>query len=201
MNNHADSFKPPHDTGDGMPDGKELFGFVTGICYIAIDTLGAFWMLMMRRGGTIGSRATWFGVGCGNLLLLALRGAYPYTPCYELFTGAMVVMTLLFFYHLIRTVSSKEHVHTQCIGTPMFKGSSGEIGELAGGIFLALIIAFGSPDAQPFAIWLAASAIALAIRGWMIDERDRLRATAMEDAIWEQNYMQRNYERFKKGNQ
>lgn len=193
--NHADTFKPPTDGQNDMPDGKQVFGFVTAIFHLTLMTLNTPWLLLMRKGGTVGTRATWFDYGCTNLLLLACRQFFPYSPCVELFTATLMLMPFLFLYHIIASLRQKHHVHTKSIGAPAVKS---ELLEFLVGAGIGCAIIWKWPAAEPYGFFILCSASALAIRSMMIEERDRLRSVQMEDALWEQDYMIRNYERFRK---
>ena len=179
---------------ESPPDVKEMFGFVSGVFYLAMMTLGCFWALVMRKPGTLGTRAYWFDYGCANLLLLALRQFFPYTPLFELFTVTMIAMVVLFFFHLVCTLTNRKHVHTKNVGTSRF-GTAFEllVGGGVGAAFATLV-----PGAAPYGIYIVCSAIALFINSVMIDERDRQRAVQMQDALWEQDYAMKMYEKMKK---
>ncbi len=195
MHNHTDTFQPPQGGQNDMPDGKQIFGFVVSLFYLALMTLNTPWLLLMRKRGTVGTRATWFDFGCTNLLLLACRQFFPYSPCVELFTGTMLLMLPLFLLHFRAAWISPQHVHTQSIGRP-WVGS--ELLEFVIGAAIGLTIIWRWPSAEPFGYFVLASAGALAIRSMMIEERDRMRSVQIEDALWEQEQMLANYERHRK---
>ena len=153
------------------------------------------WLLLVRNFGSVGTRATWLEYSLTSVVLIALAHQFP-PPNYYLFMGTLVVMPVFFFGHIFATLNTKEHVHTHCLGTPRL-GS--EPREFFVGAAIGLAIVLFWPIAAPFGWYVFTCASALAIRGMMLEERDRQRSVQMDDALWEQEYMMRNYEKFKKG--
>lgn len=191
MQNHTNSFSPPSD--GQMPDGKQAMGAIGGIFLLVVMVMSNPWLMLVRKFGTVGTRATWIECGLSMIVLMALSQSVE--PLRSLFVGTLFLMPILFFAHIICTSSKKQHVHTLCLGTPRF-GS--EFLEFLLGAATGLSIVFGWPEAAPFGWYIFACAAALGIRGMMLEERDRQRSVQMDDALWEQDYMMRNYEKFKK---
>lgn len=195
MPNHADRFQPP-DGQSPLGDAKDMFQFISGVFLIAVHVLAAFWAMVAKQPGTVGTRAYWFDVGCANTLLLALSQNWWY-PDRFLFQAAIPFLTVLYFWHLLSTAHRDEHVHTRCIGSSRFgSGDDGKFKEAlmglvtGGAICLTGCVYFGG--------FVAASATANTIRIMMVDERDRQRAVQMADAFAEQEFMAHQYERFQR---
>jgi len=195
MNNHADNFRPPDDNTT-LGDAKQTFQFISGIFMIAVHVTGAFWAMIAKKPGSVGTRAYWFDVLSCNTLLLALSHNWWY-PDRLAFQGAIAVNTGLWLWHLWATINQEEHVHTHCIGASRFgAGDNGKFREAMIGLISGLcIVLIGF---QYFGFFIVASAGANAIRIMMVDERDRQRSVQIADAIAEQEYMMNQYEKFKR---
>ncbi|MEO9749898.1 MAG: hypothetical protein ABJM39_11705 [Porticoccus sp.] len=174
--------------------GKDVAEFVTGVFHLAVSILGVFWALCIKKRGTVGTRVYMVDTGLCWLGLLAMTGQ----PGDWMFHLALVVLPLLWLYHLVATWSRKEHVHTMCIGSSPFpfEASTNQSIETFLGIGLGVLIAT-TLDFY-FGCFLALSAFAGIVRAWMIDERDRRRAVQMNDALAEQEYMMRTMEKYSK---
>jgi len=167
--------------------------FSTGIAvvYLAIMAFSAPWALMSKKFGTVGTRAYWFDVMCSITVLCFLR--MNGHPDADLFTATLLLLPCLWLLHFYATVSRKEHVHRQCIGTPRF----GDTGAFALGCTIAC--GFIYLECYAFAIYLIASVLATLFRSTWVEERDHQRTLAMKDALWEQKQMMALYEKYSKG--
>lgn len=193
MNNHADSFRPPGQH-EPLGDAKAMFQFISGVFIIAVHVLAAFWAMVAKQPGTVGTRSYWFDVLCANTLLIALSQNSWYPDRY-LFQGSIVLITGLLLWHLMSTHSRPGHIHTKCIGESRFgPGDQGKLREFVVGAGTGLCIVIAG--CGPFGLFVLASAAANVLRILMLDERDRQRNVQMADAMAEQDYMMNQYDRY-----
>lgn len=195
MQNHADQFQPPEGQTP-LGDAKGMFQFVSAVLMMAVHIVAAFWAMVAKKPGTVGTRAYWFDVGCANTLLLALSQNWWY-PDRFLFQAAIPLLTGLYVWHLIATLRRNEHVHTRCVGSSRFgSGDDGKFKEALAGLATGGCICL--TGCLYFGAFVAASAIANAMRILMVDERDRQRSVQMADAFAEQEFMMHQYEQFQR---
>lgn len=157
----------------------------------AVATTSCFWSMLFRRPGSVGTRAYALEMFLSTLLILMLANAPGERPY---FIVALVLMYAGYIKHNLATGASKEHVHTQCVGGYRYS----KTGSVEGFLGLAIGGAAYYLGLPYFGGFVAASALCCGIRDSLIQERDKLRATQMADAIAEQEYMMKIYERFKK---
>lgn len=187
--------KPPNPPGD-MPSGKDAFKLIINVILIAIGALSVFWALVMRKFGTVGTRAYWFDLLTGYVLVIIMsHGLYPDAV---LFRGLWVGLPLLYIAHLGATASAEKHVHRHCLGSPRFlKGKKGEVLEIV--IACLAAGAFQAAGYEVFGLYVLLSATALYIVEILVMARDGQRVKQMEDAMWEQEYTMANFQRHNKG--
>lgn len=163
-----------------------------GLLFVtAVATTSCFWSMLFRKPGTVGTRAYALEMFLSTLLILMLANA-PHEKPY--FVIALLFMYVGYVQHLMATWKKKEHVHTQCIGGYRYSEKGSVEGFLGLGIGAAVFL-IGLPY---FGGFIAASALCCGIRDSLVSERDKLRSIQMADAIAEQEYMMKIYERFKK---
>jgi hypothetical protein len=190
MQHPPDEFKPVKAT--------DMFQWALWMFLIAVYSLGVFWALIVKKPGTVGTRAYWMDFGGGFLLILALsRNSWPYHPL--MFQASLVLLVVMFFWHFHCTMRSKTHVHTKCVGHSRFpgRGNMPHTLELLTGLALGAAIAIGG--FVPYGLFIGFSALANSTRDGLIQERDRLRSVQMADAMWEQEYMMNNFNNWKRG--
>lgn len=190
--------KPPPFQQADIPSAKDAFQVISGGFLVAVYTLGVFWALLVRKFGSIGTRAYWFDMCCGYLLIIALAQNpwYPDRYAFQLLWG---LLPLLYVVHLLATMASSTHVHTQCVGRSRFPGNDGNAKVLEFVTGLLIGGGFYIYGMVPFGLFIMASATASTVRDALIAERDRQRALKMSDAMWEQQYMMDNFTKHNKG--
>ena len=170
---------------------------IANIFLIGLGGLSVFWTLIVRKFGTIGTRALWFDLICGYVLVIILaHGLYPDAL---LFRGVWIVMPLLYVTHLMATLGASGHVHRHCVGKPRFLGGGRKGEAIETVIGWAVFLVFYCTGYEIFAWFLLASILATVIRDVMIAFRDRQRSAQMQDAMWAQNYMMDNFVKHNKG--
>lgn len=180
------------------PKITDIFQNIVWLFMLAVYFAGVFWALLVKKPGTVGTRAYMLDMSGGFVLLLALSQGTRHGDKL-LFTSSLVLLALMYLWHLHCTLRSKVHVHTKCVGHSRFPGDGQKPAwlEICSGVVVA--IAFGVCGFQPFGTFIFISACANFARDAMIQERDRQRSVQMEDAMWEQQYMMRNYNAWKRG--
>lgn len=187
LNSPPDDIRPP--------DGTALFQALAGLALYAINFVGVFWALLVKKPGTVGSRAYTTDFFGGFLLIVALSNNDWYPDKY-LFFAAMVLMALKLVQHRYATSKRKEHVHTRCIGQSRFPGKghtplAWEV--IVGGLVAIICFLVGL---IPFGTYIGLSAICASLNEGLIEERDRQRAIQMADAMLEQEYAMENFRRW-----
>lgn len=194
MNQPPDNYQQPKAT--------DMLQSLSWVFLLAVYTLGVFWAMIVKKPGTVGVRAYALDMGCGFLLLLALS-QNPWPLDQYFFVGSLILMCVLYLWHLSCTMRNHgmggAHVHTKCIGASRFRGEGKwpETYEVFSGILIGGVFAFCG--LQPFGFFIFASACANGLRDAMIDERDRLRAVQMGDAMWESEYYMNNFNKWQRG--
>ena len=181
------------------PKITDMLQSLSWIFLMAVYSLGVFWALLVKKPGTVGTRAYLLDFCGGFFLLLALsQNSWPYDQVF--FVGSLILLVIMLLWHMQSTVQKQEHVHTKCIGHSRFRGegSRPETLELLTGFGVAA--AFAVCGLFPYAFFIIASASANFLRDALIEERDRLKATQWADAEWEMQYHQNNYENWKRRN-
>lgn len=189
MQNHADTFKPPEN--QPMPDGKQVFRTAITLLHYAIGALSVFWSLVIRKPGSVGTRVHWVDVPIAMVGLSIVRFS-PYYLDAWMFALTMNLLPMLYVYHLITTFCQRRHVHTMCVGEPFFRG--GEKWECLAGLVTAAALYWSG--IRSYGMFVAASALAVVIRDWVISERDRQKTVQLDDALWEQEYMIGNLKKY-----
>ena len=180
------------------PKATDILQSLSWVFLMAVYATGVFWALLVKKLGTVGTRAYFLDFSGGFLLLLALsQNPWPYDQFF--FVSSLILLVIMLLWHMQATLNSPVHVHTKCIGHSRFlgKGKRPETMELVTGLLVAgLFVLFGL---VPYGFFIFASASANFIRDGMIQERDRLRSVQMADAMWEQEYMMNNFDQWKRG--
>ena len=185
------SHKPPQDDFELMQS-KEAFQFIGTVAVFTLTVLSTFWSQLARKPGTIGTRYYARGVLWTFVGFVAMLGT-PSQIDKLLFQGAIVVLAVAYIWQLQATKRMPHHVHTHAIGQWRF--------DIMIELMIAVAIMFvlwNYAGSRLFAPFLAISALSCLIHDGIIEERDKLRATQMADAIAEQEYMMANYERYKR---
>ncbi len=194
MKPHAETFQPPEQ--QPSPNAKQAFSFLAGILMIAVYTLGVFWAMLVKKPGTVGTRAYSFDLLCGITLLTALSQNSWYPDKY-LFVGSLILLPVMYIRHIGATLKQPDHVHTKCIGGSRFGNSDkAKALEFFFGIGAGLIVA--ATGCMPFGLFIMASSTANMVRQAMLDERDRQRSVQMADAMAEQKYMMEHFEKYQR---
>ena len=185
-------FKPPEILPP--PDAKQAFNFFSGIFIFVIFTMSAFWALLVKKPGTIGRIAYLTDSGFSFVVILALSQNGWYPDKY-IFTACLVVLPILYCFHLVTSAKSEKHVHSRCIGASRFgRGDKGPFLEFVFGLCLGVVCILAG--CAPFGFFLMICSTASTIRFGMIEERDRQRSIQMADAIAEQEIMMEQYEKY-----
>lgn len=159
----------------------------------AVATLSCFWSMLMRKPGTVGTRAYALEMVLSSLLLIALSHS-PYPQERDVFYVFLGVMYVGYISHLGKTNKSEKHVHSYCVGSYRYS-KKGAI-ELCIGVAVGTALYYlGFQYAGGF---VGVSALACTVRDALIEERDKIRSRQIADAIIDQEYMMHNYERFKR---
>ena len=180
------------------PKATDMLQSLSWIFLMAVYAAGVFWALIVKKPGTVGTRAYLLDFSGGFFLILALsQNSWPHSQ--TLFQCSLIFLVVIFLWHIYCTMKNPIHVHAKCVGQSRFpgKGKQPEGWELFTGVFLGTVVA--AVGLVPFGLFIFVSACANGTRDAMIQERDRLRSVQMGDAMWEQEYTMNNFEKWKRG--
>lgn len=166
-------------------NGIETMGNALRLTAWLIAGVGMFWMMCVRKFGTMGTMTNAVPFLIELFVLVTLFSGAP-MPDMVLFQGAIYLLIALVSIHFWSAVWArrKRHVHTYHLGLPRFKG--GLATELILGLAVSAAFYYFAPL---FGAWLGASVLCSTVFTEMINRRDKWRMYVMRDRIKEQERM------------